>query len=170
LCIDFDNYDESEKEQYQNREDTWFVCERDCPEDQIIKNLVRWSHRDLGPLWEIRVAQYARTKEKWGEEVQRTGVTYTIYLNGEEFTSGGWSTLDGAYIEAQHIIHMVEDSPCEIGSIDWRENLKCRKIWYRDQPAIIDHAYGDSVYIIPDTEAIKEFKSPESWKEEDWMD
>ena len=172
LSTDFDNFDESDKEHYLDREDTWFICERDCPEDKIIENLISVGRRDLGVRWGINIEETAIIKTKWDDASLRQGVSYTITRNDKPLVEGRAGSIEGAYINARKTIFELEDSSAEIGTIDWEQKLIGRKIWYGNDAAIIDHVFGAEIWIVPDKQAHQDkFTTPESWKEEsDWMD
>lgn len=169
LGPDFNNYDESDKEKYLFRYDTWFICKRDCPEDKIIDNLISCSRDNMQIRWGFSVKEDSYLKYKWDEYSFRTSVKYNIIRNDELFYEGCCGSLEGAYINAMKIIYQLEDSPANINTIDWNKNIIGTKVWYCDQAAIIQSVYQGEMYLVPDKEFIEEFKEPESWKGEDWM-
>ena len=161
---DFDNYDESEKEHYLEREDTWFICRRDCPEDKITDNLIRVSRDDIGVRWGFRIKENSYIKCKWDDELFRTNVPYVITRNDEDFIEGGSNSLENAYIRVMSTINDLKDAPMPVstGEIDWDKNLIGAKVWFDDQPAIVQSVYKSEVWLVPDNEYIEKFKTPES--------
>ena len=169
LGTDFKNFDESVKEHYSNRDDIWFICKRDCPEDKITDNLIQCNENKMCVRWGFSINEDSYLKYKWDEYSFRTNVKYNITRNDELFYEGCCGSLEGAYVNAMKIIYEAQNSPADIGTIDWNTNIIGTKVWYCDQPAIIQSVYRGEMYLVPDKEFIKEFKEPESWKGEDWM-
>ena len=70
----------------------------------------------------------------------------------------------------------LQEHPINFCDQNYLEEVKGRKIWYNDQPAIIDHPIlcdedGLSLWVVPDKEHIEKFRFPtwENTDEEGWI-
>lgn len=152
-------------------DDEWFICKRDCPEDQITKNLVYASRNEMGIRWKIDIAEDLYTKNKWDETSLRKNTVISIYRNDKLFYEDYFRDLDYCLHRAYLLIKEFEECPINVGEIDFDKKIVGRKIWYQDKPAIIDHfVWGNaSVWVVPDKNYIEKFPMPNTWKDEDWL-
>jgi len=148
-----------------------------CPRDQepSVDNLIEFSGHVI--QWGIEYIPINYTKYKWGEdEVRKTGRT-VIKRNGKTFYVIGCNNMDYGLAKARYSLTRLEEHPIGFSSYDFVEkDVIGRKIWYSDQPAIIQRANwfddnGFEVWIVPDKNFISKFRFPrwEGTEEESWI-
>lgn len=152
-------------------EDAWFICERDCSEDKIVDNLVYASSKDMGCSWKVCVEDHQYIKIKWGDRELRKSVTCTIYRNDKVFYQFSCGDHDYALAKAKMIMTSAHESmPFSVEDIDFEKDIVGRKIWYREQPAVIVSYYQGNISIVPDKEVgCEKFEMPNSWKNDDFL-
>lgn len=155
-----------------NNYDRWFVCERDCPEDKIIENLVLADKKDMGVRWKFEIEDTSYVKTKWEDSDLRTNCKLSIYRNNKLFYSDLCGDYQYGIARAQQLIQEWNNHPLWLHEIDFDKKMVGRKVYFRDDPAIIDHfCWGDAdVWLVPDKEAgCEKFKKP-AYEENDHDD
>ena len=74
--------------------------------------------------------------------------------------------------KAQSLIFYINEGPINFNSINWEKKLVGRKIWYNDEPAIVeslwfDETEGYHIFIVPD--GIEKFSCPKSWMSDEYL-
>ena len=149
--------------------DKWFICKRDCPEEEIVNNLVEASSKDMGIRWKVEIAEYLRIKNKWGEDDLRRTCGLRIYRNDKLFYEEGCGTRQRGMRIAEDLIEDWQCHVLDICTIDFDKKMIGRKVWFRDEPAIINNfCWGmASVEVIPDREAgCEKFSRPKRYQKD----
>ena len=133
------------------------------------KNLVPFNSKD--PVsWGIEYREYNHVKyheHDWGDDNEVDSVCGTwITRNGEEFlfTMG---EMGYSFPIAQSLIYYINEGPINFNSIEWKNDVVGRKIWYNDEPAVVKDLWFDSwcgyrISVVPD--GIAKFSCPKSWE------
>ena len=134
-----------------------------------------FSDDKLAPRWKFEIEPTFYYKTKWDETSMRTGYICRIYRNNILFTTERAYDDNDAYIMGKaKLSRIFSQTMINFKSRKWKDELTNRKIWYRDEPAIItslSHSNnGYDFYISPDIEKIKEFSRKGWWTEEDVSD
>lgn len=126
--------------------DNWWLKEiRQYPQDDgSLKEVVNWIpwidkciHR---PCWDIEVRQRNHTKQKWGETQINSGVGVTIYCNQRPVYTFTVRDIEYALAKAQTLLIDLGEHPF---NFIFPEKEIGRKVWYHNQPAIIDRLLLD---------------------------
>lgn len=137
-------------------------CNWACPagEKPTFQNLIEFDGE--APTWGIMFDQVNRIKTKWDEtRIEKSGRCW-ITRNGANFYNIPTRDMDFGLATARHKLVMLMESPINIGMRGWKEELRGRKIWWRDQPAIVQYVSQDNeLYIVPDETS--HFSSPPSF-------
>ena len=147
--------------------DKWFICRRDCPEDEIVNNLVEASRKDMGLRWKIEVEEHLHVKCKWEDEDLRRTCSLKIYRNDKLFYEEGCGTRQRGMRIAENLIEDWQCHVLDIGTIDFDTKMIGRKVWFRDEPAIVESfCWGSaSVNLIPDKDAgCEKFSRPKRYQ------
>ena len=146
----------------------YFICPRNTPEDKIIENLIEARREDMHARWDIKVFENMYVRDKWDECHLNANVKFEIYRNDILFDCGFAIDLNRAYVAAQSLLQQYQNNPTpDLWEIDFDKKMKGRKVYYCDEPALIDHfEWGEGyVWVIPDKNAnCLAFKCPERWK------
>lgn len=103
-----------------------------------------------------------KESELSGDEI-RGGSSCKIFLNGLQVYEFGYRDLNYGLNKAGVIfVELTENAPCYIDAcLDGSsgKSLKGRKVWYQNQPAIIDYVMPDqgAMTVIPDPEYLLKF-------------
>lgn len=130
-----------------------------------------FSDKDLAPRWKIEVEPHCHFKTKWGEESMISSIVAKIYRNGKCFAVKHGFTHNDAYIAAYSFLQELRNHPVDFHSRNWKEELIGRKIYYDNQPALIERVWSDdyscNIYVVPDKTKIKEFTPQGHWLEDE---
>lgn len=146
-------------------------CYWACPmgENPSHENLIEFSGD--APTWGVTFERNNYIKHKWDETSVECNGNCWITRNGKKFYHVPGRYMDYGLAKAQYLlVQLLEECPLYLNERDWREQALGRKIWYHDQPAMIQRITNDNeLYIISD--GIDEFKAPAHWGEDmDWSD
>jgi len=136
-----------------------------------VDDLNPFDNPNVAPRWAVLVEPKVDYKTKWGNKRVTTAWDGVLFRNGAEFHSERrWNEHD-AYVAIMEKKNQLCDHPCSVNVRDWVKNeLVGRKIWYDNQPAVIDrHIDGARFSVVP-AEGTK-FEAQGHWKEEsdfDW--
>lgn len=140
--------------------DLWCCLE---DEEPTYKNLIEFD--GVPCRWSFKVEQNNYTKSKWGENEVRSNCICTIYRNDKEFMSFGTRDYEYASSKAQVLITKLQEHPINFTSKNYIKEIEGRKIWYREQKAIIErYIEGQNCIIISFEDG--EYKEPEYLKED----
>lgn len=136
-----------------------------CPEDEIptYNNLIEFD--GFSCRWGFKIQQNNYIKNKWGETSVECNCICTIYRNDEEFMSFGTRDYEYAAAKAQVIITKLQEHPIYYASKKYIEEIEGRKIYYRNQKAIIERYIKGQNCAIISFESGK-YEQPEYLKEE----
>lgn len=145
-------------------------CYWACPEGEkpTFENLIGFNGD--APTWGVIFERNNYTKHKWGETSVECNGSCWITRNGKLFYNIPARFMDYGLAKAQHIlVQLLEECPLWLAERNWKENAIGRKIWYREQPAIITRISSDNeLWIVPD--GIEKFKAPVYWGNDDYED
>lgn len=125
--------------------------------------------------WGLEYIEYNKSKyheHDWGDDSEIDAVCGTwITRNGKRFY---FVRGEMAYSlpKAQSLIFYINEGPINFNSINWEKKLVGRKIWYNDEPAIVESLWFDEnegyhIFIVPD--GIEKFSCPKSWMRDDYL-
>lgn len=145
-------------------------CYWACPagENPTYENLIQFG--GSAPTWGVTFDEVNYTKTKWDEtEIRNNGVCW-ITRNGKKFYSVMGRDMNYALSKAQYfIVKLLEECPLYLNDRNWKEQAVGRKVWYQNQPAIIERVTSkNELWIVPYN--IKEFHSPSGWSKGEWED
>lgn len=118
------------------------------------------------PCFEFRVRENNYVKFKWDEHDIRGGVFCEIYLNGDKVYEFGARDVEYALARAAVLKSEIMECPFDFTSPD--EEIG-RKVYYKDEPAIIEMAILDQGCVVLKKDASGNFKKP-VWDDEGWQD
>jgi len=110
----------------------WCCYEGETPTH---KNLMQFSGHTI--CWGIRFETNNYTKTKWDETEVREGSNCVITRNGEDFFDVSGGSLDYCLSKARQILFELQEHPISFFEKGFEERIIGRKVFYRDQPAII---------------------------------
>ena len=138
-----------------------------CPagETPTYENLVQFSGD--APTWGVTFNRKNYLRNKWDETSIEANGECWITRNGKNFYRIPARHMDHGLAKAQHIlVQLQEECPLWLMGRDWKDEAIGRKIWYREQPAIIESVTSNNELCIkPD--GIDSFKSPAYYDSED---
>jgi hypothetical protein len=118
------------------------------------------------PCFRVEVTEQNYTKYKWDDWDVRYGVTCSIYINNVRYYTFVCGDIDYALARAQVLKVELVEHPSFSNIVNVETHLKGRKIWYKNQPAVIERfVEGGEVWIAPD--GIDKFNMKEAWMTED---
>lgn len=144
---------------YNGENDLWAYPRNENPS---YENLIEYSTNQFGVLWGYRYEPYNYIKHKWGEAECYTCNKYIITRNGEDFYDDCYSIE-----EVLTKINRLKEHPISFNSINWKDEIIGRKIWWRSQPAIIDRYVNKQAAIIIKPDGIDKFKIPAEYRKDD---
>ena len=139
-----DNYYHCIGGDYQNN-DYW--C---CPADQkpSYENLIGFN--GFAPIWAIQWSASNKYRNKWGNSSIEYSGTAMIKRNDKLFYHFGARDMAYGLAKAQTILTQLREHPIPFFSRKWKDNLINRKIYYREQPALITEIWNNlNLKIIP---------------------
>lgn len=116
-------------------------CENDywcCPAFEIptYKNLIEFDGEVI--RWGVKCESSNYIKTKWDETEVRHIYNIIITRNDEDFCEFGCRDLGYGLAEAQCKIVKYQEHPIDFTERDFAIKLKGRKIWYKNQKAVIE--------------------------------
>ena len=143
-------------------DDVW-CCPRD--ENPCKENLIGYA-ADSVCSWGIEVKENKYRNYKHEDVESSFGIIIT--RNGDHFYDFTCRDMSYGIAKAQTLITMIKEHPINFSSFEFEKQLIGRKIFYRDQPAIIrSYIHGQCcVMIEPDKTLIDKFSKP-CWAYED---
>lgn len=138
------------------------------------KNLVPFNSKD--PVsWGLEYREYNHVKyheHDWGDDNEVDSVCGTwitrncsdfIFIMGE---------MSYSLPKAQSLIFFINEHPINFNSVTWKEDLVGRKVWYNDEPAIVESVWFDEwsgyrIALVPD--GIEKFSCPNKWRKEQFL-
>lgn len=101
--------------------------------------------------WSLNVKQSNSFKEKWGETRMRSSFGFEILRNGKVFYSFGANDMDYGIAKARKLMVEINEHPICFNEIDYHLEIVGRKIYWREQPAIIkSYSMNGNLWIVPD--------------------
>lgn len=77
--------------------------------------------------------------------------------------------MDYGLATAQHkLVQLLEEYPLDVMFRDWEEKVRGMKVWWRDQPAVIQYVNPESKELWITLEGIERFLAPRSWGQSDY--
>lgn len=148
-------------------ENSYWCCPRG--ETPTYKNLMEFSGEPCN--WSIKASSMNRVHTHWCECKLESSVLIEILRNDKLFYSFGCNDLNYGLNKAQELlVSKIHEGFFNFNDIDFDKDLIGKKIYYRDQPAIITRYIPGkcSVWIEPD--GIEKFTMPVHWNAEDWTE
>lgn len=115
------------------------------------KNLIGFCGE--APTWGIVYEQGNYIKSKWSyTEVRRSGNCY-ITRNDKKFYEIDGRDMDYCLAKAQYYLVQLQEHFISFGLREWKKELIGRKIWFYNDPAIVERVIEDQgcVWIKPDS-------------------
>lgn len=138
-------------------------CYWACPAGEVptCENLIEFNGD--APTWGVTFDRINYIKSKWDETSVECNGECWITRNGKKFYRIPARYMDYGLAKAQHLlVQLLEECPLWLSERNWKENAIGRKIWYHEQPTIIQSVTSDNeLWIIPD--GIDCFKAPAYW-------
>ena len=117
------------------------------------ETIIEWN--GTAPAWGIEL--FENNHYKKGEI--RGNVTCWITRNWQRFYNISGNSMQYCTAKAYKIIAELREHPISFNSRNWREEITNRKIWFYDDPAIVERVLSGSDLIIkPDKNWIDQFK------------
>jgi hypothetical protein len=109
-----------------------------CPVDETptYKNLIEFNGEPV--RWGIESYSNNYTSSKWGETEVRHNYQIVITRNGKPFVSFGARDLSYGLATAQYKLANYQEHPINFTDRNFKEKLEGRKIWYKNQKAIVE--------------------------------
>lgn len=116
-------------------------------------------------IHEIRLREYNYLKESYlsGNEVRKGGEG-KIYINGYCCGKFFFRDVMEALLEARNLIVKIHGHPIQIWKKEERDKLVGRKVWWREEPAIIT-MFLDDACVVMEPDGIEKFK-PTAYRDE----
>ena len=131
-------------------------------ESPSFENLIEFSNVD--PVqWGISYNPKLYIHSKWDESEICQSKSVTITRNGQPFYIMMATGIAYGIDSARCIITTISEHPLNLNQIDYDINMVGRKVWWKDEPAIIERFIGGgqaAVMLIPD--GVPCFKSGET--------
>lgn len=124
-----------------------------CPSIELpsFYNLIPFAGH--APEWGIAFTHKNHVRFNWGQNEVREGSECWITRNGKRFIAVPGFDMGYAVAKAQTMITELTEGPAEVNQRDWKDKLVGRKVFYREQPAIIEWvSEGNELWIVPDNE------------------
>ncbi len=145
-----------------------------CPygEKLTLDNIIAFCG-EHAPKWEIRWVPHHKYRDKWGSSSIESGGSWKIYRNDKLFLSGGARDMGYGLAKAQSFLveSIFEGHVAAFHERDWKKDLIDRKIWYKNQEAVIKrvHQGGGDITCTIVREDGKDFVFPsyEDWHDDD---
>lgn len=120
------------------------------------------------PTWGIMFDRNNYIKDKWDQTSVEVNGSCWITRNGKPFISIMSRDADYGLAKAQvTLVELLEQCPLDLRQRNWKEEAVGTKIWYRNDPAIIERVTSNNdLWIVPD--GIDKFSVPVSWSISDW--
>jgi hypothetical protein len=142
-----------------------------CPSDEkpTVDNLIQFGGHVV--QWGIEYIPKNYTKTKWGDTEVRESGRVLIKRNGKPFYNIRSYKPEYGLAKGQAALIEIKEHPINFHSRNFREEIKGRKIWYENQPAIIERIvesndYGVEIWVVPDKKHIEKFRFP-TWENTD---
>ena len=137
-------------------DDVW-CCPRD--EEPTKENLIGYAADDVCS-WGIEIKQHNYRNFK--HECVEQSIYVIITRNGDHFYDFTCHDMGYGIAKAQTLITKIKEHPLDFSSFNFDKQIVGRKIFYRDQPAIVrSYIYGQCCIMIePDTNYIEHFTPP----------
>ncbi len=136
-----------------------------CPagEKPCYDNLMGFNGQ--APIWGIEYKQKNSYRNKWGETSVQFRGTCIITRNGKPFYGFGARDMSYGLAKAQALLVEIQEHSIQFHNRNWKDEVIGRKIYYRNQQAIITEIYDDGegiicVRIVPDKEYIDVLEKP----------
>jgi hypothetical protein len=126
-------------------------CYWACPmkEKPAYDNLVQFSGTVCS--WGMKVENKNTLKIKWEDTEMRSNYRFVITRNDEDFYSFGANDLDWGLSRARQLLFKVQEHPIDFNSRAFMLDIRGRKIYWREQPAIIkSYSMCGNLWIVPD--------------------
>jgi hypothetical protein len=134
--------------------DLW-ACKRG--EIPTYQNMLQFSGEAC--CWGFSMSSRNYMKVKWGDTDVRHSYTFTITRNGVEFYTFGAHDIDFGISKVRQILFKISEHPIAFHMVDFEKEIIGRKIYWREQPAIIEsYSVNGNLVIIPD--GIPNFRRP----------
>lgn len=134
-----------------------------CPTGEIpsYENLIEFGGE--APEWGVTFAKVNYVKSKWDETEVRSSGSCWITRNGKKFYQILARDMDYGLAKAQYILSkLLEECPLYLAERNWKEQAIGKKIWFREQPAVIKNINNNNeLWIVPD--GVERFKAPAHW-------
>ena len=116
-------------------------------------------------LWEVRLKEYNYLKESHlsGDQI-REGGEGVLLADGVQVFEFFFRDVSAACLEARSLIAKLEDCPFRIWDKKEREKAPGRKVYYRDQPAVVAHVVAERGCVVLKPDGMERFRPP-PWRE-----
>jgi hypothetical protein len=130
-------------------------------EEPTYENLVEYNGKGCGVCWGIKYEPHNYIRCKWGEAECFTAGGATITRNGKDFYF-----CNHGIDEARVKIKRCEDHPLDLNTIDYKEKMIGRKVWWRSEPAVITYYCDGQACVILKPDGIDKFTTPAEFADE----
>ena len=147
-------------------------CYWGCPrgEEPTVDNLVEFNGEAC--LWGVEYREHHYYRCKWGETSIEKGRGAMVTRNGEDFYRVAGEMVYSLPKAMSIITDLNEDRPpINFNAYDFKDELLGRKVWYKEEPAIITRYIGQGqCCVILEPDGFEKFKTPIGWSNYEWSD
>lgn len=143
--------------------DWWLKYDKPDGTHRWIPWVDKLTHR---PCFEINIREGNHIKTKYGDDDIRGSVFCEIFLNGDKVYEFGTRDIEYAAAKAVVLKSELMEHPFDFTNPDKEIG---RKVFYKDEPAIVERVILDQGCVILKKDAPGNFKTP-VWDDEGWED
>ena len=114
----------------------------------------------------LREYNYLKTSGLSGNEVRRGGQG-VIYINGHVCGEFFFRDIMEALLNARDTIQKIHDHPIQLWDKRERDSLVGRKVWWKDEPAIITMFIAEQACVVMEPDGMESFRIPPRELEDD---
>jgi hypothetical protein len=101
--------------------------------------------------WSFKVDSNNYYKSKWGEDSIRSNYFFEILRNDKVFYSFSTNNLDYGIAKVRKLMIEIPEHPIPFNEQNFQNQIIGRKIYWREQPAIIQsYSMNGNLFIVPD--------------------
>ena len=116
--------------------------------------------------WGVQVTD--RHYNNWKHDCVEDYINTIITRNGETFYEFKTHDMNYSFAKAQTLLMQIKEHPLWFSERDFDKKLIGRKIWWREQPAIITSYVKGQCCIMVKPDGIKSFTKPAYYDEYEW--
>jgi len=135
------------------------------PRDQqmSVRNLVEFNGEPI--CWGVEAKEVNSIIHKWDESEARMGIFVSITRNGEKFFTFRGCEIGYALARARVYISEFEEHPLNLFEIGYDQKAVGRKVWWRDQPAIVSRFIHGQACVMLKPDGFPIFNRPNCHKD-----